>query len=131
LLTAPQPMRFSDEADALRQLRPDVDGVIFSAGNHRSTFLPQVWEQLPDPRQFMAHLKQKAGLPADYWSPDVQLQRYEVRNGKKRRPMSGVPARWWHATRTVASSATSARASASCTKASAQPASCAPCRTAS
>jgi AmmeMemoRadiSam system protein A len=69
LLTAPVPMSFADEADALRQLRPDIDGVIFSAGNHRSTFLPQVWEQLPDPRQFMAHLKQKAGLPADYWGP--------------------------------------------------------------
>ncbi|MBL8478155.1 MAG: AmmeMemoRadiSam system protein A [Sterolibacteriaceae bacterium] len=87
LLTAPQPMAFSDEADALRQLRPNVDGVIFSAGEGgklgRSTFLPQVWEQLPDPRQFMAHLKQKAGLPADYWSPDVRLQRYEVQKWKE------------------------------------------------
>jgi AmmeMemoRadiSam system protein B/AmmeMemoRadiSam system protein A len=83
LLTAPVPMDFRDEADALRQLRPNVDGVIFSAGNHRSTFLPQVWEQLPDARQFMAHLKQKAGLPADYWSPEVQLQRYEVRKWKE------------------------------------------------
>ncbi len=82
LLTAPVPMRFTDEADALRQLRPNVDGVIFSVGIHRSTFLPQVWEQLPSPRQFMAHLKQKAGLPADYWSPEVELQRYEVRKWK-------------------------------------------------
>ena len=83
LLTAPQPMTFSSEADALRQLRPNVDGIIFIAGQKRSTFLPQVWEQLPDPRQFMAHLKQKAGLPADWWSADVQLQRYEVRKWKE------------------------------------------------
>jgi hypothetical protein len=87
LLTAPQPMTFSDEADALHQLRPNVDGIIFIAGEGgklgRSTFLPQVWEQLPDPHTFMAHLKQKAGLPADYWSSDVQLQRYEVQKWKE------------------------------------------------
>jgi AMMECR1 domain-containing protein len=79
-------MSFTDEADALRQLRPHIDGVIFAAAGRRSTFLPQVWEQLPDPRQFMAHLKQKAGLPADYWSPDVELQRYEVRKWKEATP---------------------------------------------
>ena len=83
LLTAPQPMKFSDEADALRQLRPNVDGVIFIAGQYRSTFLPQVWEQLPEPRLFMAHLKQKAGLPADWWSSEVELQRYEVQKWKE------------------------------------------------
>ena len=83
LLTAPQTMSFSSEADALRQLRPNVDGVIFIAGQRRSTFLPQVWEQLPEPRQFMAHLKQKAGLPADYWSVEVQLQCYEVQKWKE------------------------------------------------
>ena len=87
LLTAPVPMTFSSEADALRQLRPDVDGIILIAGRGgqlgRSTFLPQVWEQLPEPRQFLAHLKQKAGLPADWWSADVQLQRYEVQKWKE------------------------------------------------
>jgi len=83
LLTAPQPMKFSDEADAIRQLRPHVDGVILIAGQRRGTFLPQVWEQLPDPRQFLAHLKQKAGLPADYWSSEVELQRYEVQKWKE------------------------------------------------
>ncbi|MDA8259714.1 MAG: AmmeMemoRadiSam system protein B [Betaproteobacteria bacterium] len=83
LLTAPQPMSFTDEADALRQLRPNIDGIIFVAGQRRSTFLPQVWEQLPEPRVFMAHLKQKAGLPADYWSSEVQLQRYEVQKWKE------------------------------------------------
>jgi hypothetical protein len=83
LLTMPQPMSFTDEADAIRQLRPNVDGVILIAGQRRGTFLPQVWEQLPDPRQFLAHLKQKAGLPANYWSSEVELQRYEVQKWKE------------------------------------------------
>lgn len=87
LLTKPVQMSFTDEADALRQLRPNVDGLILIAGVGgklgRSTFLPQVWEQLPDPRQFLAHLKQKAGLAADWWSPEVQLQRYEVQKWKE------------------------------------------------
>jgi len=83
LLTPPEAMHFRDEADALAQLRPGIDGVIFSAGRRRSTFLPQVWEQLPEPGEFMAHLKQKAGLPAAYWGSDVELQRYTVRKWKE------------------------------------------------
>jgi AMMECR1 domain-containing protein len=67
-------------------LRPGIDGVILVAGHRRSTFLPQVWEQLPAPRSFMAHLKQKAGLPADWWPSEVQLQRYEVRKWKEAAP---------------------------------------------
>lgn len=86
LLTAAEPMSFISEADALAQLRPNVDGVIFTAGHHRSTFLPQVWEQLPDPAAFMAHLKQKAGLPAIYWGPDVGLERYTVKKWKEAAP---------------------------------------------
>ncbi|MDE2440067.1 MAG: AMMECR1 domain-containing protein, partial [Betaproteobacteria bacterium] len=80
------PLEFTDEADALAQLRPGVDGVIFSADGRRSTFLPQVWEQLPTPALFMAHLKQKAGLPGDYWSPGVQLERYTVKKWKEEQP---------------------------------------------
>lgn len=83
LLTPPVPMSFTDEADALAQLCPGTDGVIFSAAGRRSTFLPQVWEQLPSTALFMAHLKQKAGLPADYWSPDVRLERYTVEKWKE------------------------------------------------
>ena len=83
LLTPAQPMQFSDEADALRQLRPGVDGVILEAGRHRATFLPQVWEQLPDPVRFMAQLKQKAGLAPGYWSPEVRLSRYQVNKWKE------------------------------------------------
>ena len=84
LLTAPQPMSFTSEANALAQLRPEIDGVIFSAGRHRATFLPQVWEQLPTPAVFMAHLKQKAGLPPDYWGSDVRIERYQVQKWKEK-----------------------------------------------
>ncbi len=78
LITPPQAMHFCDEADALSQLRPGVDGVIFEFGHYRSTFLPQVWEQLPQPQQFMSHLKRKAGLPADFRDQAIKLSRYSV-----------------------------------------------------
>ncbi|MCE1181620.1 MAG: AmmeMemoRadiSam system protein A [Rhodocyclales bacterium] len=83
LLTAPEPMQFSSEADLLGQLRPGVDGIIFSAGPHRATFLPQVWEQLPTPQAFMAQLKRKAGLAADYWGDEVRIERYGVQKWKE------------------------------------------------
>ncbi|MBM4190425.1 MAG: AmmeMemoRadiSam system protein A [Betaproteobacteria bacterium] len=78
LLTPAEPMPYADEADALAQLVPERDGVILECYGRRATFLPQVWEQLPDKRQFMAHLKQKAGFAADWWSPDIRLYRYRV-----------------------------------------------------
>ena len=78
LLSPTKPMSFTDEADALSQLRPGIDGVIFEFGRHRSTFLPQVWKQLPEPGIFMSHLKQKAGLPGSFWDDDIQLSRYTV-----------------------------------------------------
>lgn len=78
VLSALQPIHFGSEADALSQLRPGIDGVVVAFGHHRSTFLPQVWEQLPDPGIFMAHLKRKAGLSADFWADGITLQRYTV-----------------------------------------------------
>jgi AmmeMemoRadiSam system protein A len=84
LLTPPEPMPFASEADALAHLRPNVDGVILTAGHHRATFLPQVWEQLPEPAVFMAHLKHKAGLPATYWGTDVRLACYQVQKWKEK-----------------------------------------------
>jgi hypothetical protein len=78
LLSPTEPMVFKDEADALAQLRPGVDGVVFEAGHLRSTFLPQVWEQLPTPQLFMAHLKSKAGLPENFWADNIKLSRYTV-----------------------------------------------------
>lgn len=84
ILTKPEPMPFTSEADALSQLRPGVDGVILEHGWHRATFLPQVWEQLPEPRQFMAHLKAKAGLATDFWANDIKLSRYTVEKFKEK-----------------------------------------------
>ena len=78
LLSATQPMVVRDEADALAQLRPNVDGVIFEYGRYRSTFLPQVWESLARPRDFLAMLRRKAGLPDDFWMEGVKLSRYNV-----------------------------------------------------
>jgi uncharacterized protein len=78
LLTEPDFIEFRDEADALAQLVPGRDGVIFFNGCQKATFLPQVWEQLPDRHTFMAALKQKARLPVDFWGPNVMLARYQV-----------------------------------------------------
>jgi AmmeMemoRadiSam system protein A len=79
LLSPLQSLPFDNEAHALAQLQPGVDGVVFEFSHHRSTFLPQVWAQLPTPQQFMAQLKHKAGLPPDFWAEGVRLQRYSVR----------------------------------------------------
>ena len=78
VLSVLQPLAFNDEPDVLRQLRAGVDGVVFEYGHHTSTFLPQVWEDLKEPTDFLAHLKYKAGLPPDFWDKEVRLSRYTV-----------------------------------------------------
>ena len=76
VLTPPEPMRFSSESDLLAQLRPGVDGLIIEDLGLRSLFLPSVWEEIPEPRQFLAVLKLKAGLPAEHFSPEFRAQRF-------------------------------------------------------
>jgi AMMECR1 domain-containing protein len=71
-------MEVDNEQDALSQLQPGVDGIVLAYGNHRGTFLPQVWDSLPEPRRFLGELKRKAGLSAEFWSDDVRLFRYHV-----------------------------------------------------
>lgn len=78
VLSAPAALPAADEAELLARLRPGVDGVVLSACGRRATFLPQVWEQLPDPADFLARLRRKAGLPADYWGRDVIVETYTV-----------------------------------------------------
>jgi AmmeMemoRadiSam system protein A len=78
ILSSPEKIEFVSEADLLAQLRPHIDGVIFNYRNYRSTFLPQVWDQHPSPELFMARLKEKAGLTADFWSDEVLVYRYSV-----------------------------------------------------
>jgi hypothetical protein len=76
ILTPAEPLTFDSEQDLLRQLQPGVDGLILQDGLHRGTFLPSVWEQLPEPEQFLSHLKRKAGLPVDYWSASLKVFSY-------------------------------------------------------
>jgi len=78
VLSALEAIRFADEPDALKQLRAGVDGVVFEYGHHTGTFLPQVWEDIKEPTDFLAHLKYKAGLPPGFWDPTVRLSRYTV-----------------------------------------------------
>jgi MEMO1 family protein len=80
LLSEPEPLPLAHSAaEARRRLRPHVDGVILEWRGRQATFLPQVWEQLPEPADFLAALLRKAGLRADFWADDVRLQRYVVR----------------------------------------------------
>jgi AmmeMemoRadiSam system protein A len=78
LLSALQPIEFADEGEAASALRPEEDGVVLAWGEKRGTFLPQVWETIPRPLVFLAELKRKAGLPADFWAGDLKLYRYTV-----------------------------------------------------
>jgi len=78
LLARSEPLRFSGEAELLAQLVPGRDGLVLEVGERRATFLPQVWEALPVPRDFIAALKQKAGLPQEFWSPALRARRYRV-----------------------------------------------------
>jgi len=78
ILNPAEAMEFDSEADLLQQVRPGVDGLILEERGRRATFLPSVWESLPTASEFLQHLKRKAGLPDDYWSDSVRMQRYTV-----------------------------------------------------
>jgi hypothetical protein len=79
VLSVPQSLRFRDGEDLKRQLKPLVHGVILSRGFNRSTFLPQVWKQLPDKEQFLGHLCQKGGMPQNAWQdPETKVQVYQA-----------------------------------------------------
>ena len=85
ILTEPEPLAHKGGDDLLAKLRPRVDGVIIRKGGAGATFLPQVWEQLPDPREFMEHLCMKAGLPKDAWmSRDLGVSTYQVQYFEER-----------------------------------------------
>jgi AmmeMemoRadiSam system protein A len=78
LLSPREPLDALGEADALERLRPGVDGIVLEYGIHCATFLPQVWEHLPEPSAFLAELRRKARLPARFWHRDLRLTRYTV-----------------------------------------------------
>lgn len=78
LLSQTEQLSFTSREDLLALLRPGVDGVVLGWHGHRGTFLPQVWEQVPDREDFLAHLLHKAGLPVFFWDPDVTARRFTV-----------------------------------------------------
>ena len=77
LLTEPKKMDFEDEEDLLNKMVPNVDGIIIRDGRYQAVYLPVVWEQLPDKREFLSSLKMKAGLSPDYFSKTFEAYRFE------------------------------------------------------
>jgi len=76
ILSPPETLPVVSEADLLNQIRPGIDGLILEEGTHRGTFLPSVWDSLPQPAQFRAHVKVKAGLSPAHWSDGIRIARY-------------------------------------------------------
>ncbi len=98
LLSTPKPLRFADEADLLAQIEAGEDGLILEAEGKRGTFLPQVWEDLPEKRAFLAHLLKKAGLPDRHAAHALQglaLPGGQV-EGMSKAMTASHPGRWWH-----------------------------------
>lgn len=78
ILTPLIPLEVETREELLKALRPGVDGLVLHDPPHRSTFLPQVWESLPDPDDFVGELFVKGGLPRDHWSSTVEVHRYSI-----------------------------------------------------
>lgn len=79
ILTEPKPLKFTGSQNLIEQLQPGQDGVTLRQGRYSATFLPQVWQQLPEPEQFMNHLAMKAGLSVDGWRQEgVEIETYSV-----------------------------------------------------
>jgi AmmeMemoRadiSam system protein A len=79
ILTDPKPLYFTDADDLLRKLRPGIDGVIIKKGFRQATFLPQVWDQLPQKDNFLTHLCMKAGMDGNAWREgDLEVQTYQA-----------------------------------------------------
>jgi AmmeMemoRadiSam system protein A len=78
VLSPLEPMTVLDETDLLKQLMPGTDGLVIIEDWRRATFLPKVWESLPEPRHFLTQLKTKCGLPEDYWSERMEFLRYHT-----------------------------------------------------
>ena len=79
ILTTPKPLPYADANDLLAKLRPGIDGLIIRKGYHQATFLPQVWDQLPNKKDFLSHLCLKAGLAGDAWAYDtLEVHTYQV-----------------------------------------------------
>jgi len=80
ILTPSKLMSFTSEEDFLSQLIPGEDGIILKYNGFKATFLPSVWEQLSEPKDFINHLKKKAGLSESFWSDEMEIRRYTTIN---------------------------------------------------
>lgn len=78
VLSKPEPFPVASETDLLRRIQPGIDGIILRSGGRKATFLPSVWEMISSPAEFINQLKRKAGLPEDYWSGNIEIQRYRA-----------------------------------------------------
>lgn len=83
LLSPLEEIDCAGEEELTALLRPGVDGLLLEHGSHRGTFLPAVWESLRTPAEFVCRLKVKAGLPEDFWAPQMRIWRYTVRSWKE------------------------------------------------
>jgi len=81
-----------DEAELLARLRPGTDGLVLAWRGSRATFLPKVWEHLQEPRQFLAHLKRKAGWHDEFWATDLEVWRYDTEVFADERPAGRIEA---------------------------------------
>ena len=76
VLSALLPLPVRSRAELFAELRPGIDGLVLREGTAGATFLPAVWESLPEPEAFLRELLRKAGLPADHWSAELRFERY-------------------------------------------------------
>jgi len=80
VLTEPQPLEYTNSDDLINKMRPQIDGILLKhSSGAGATFLPQVWEQLPNPQLFLTHLCRKAGLAENAWEKgDLEIKTYQV-----------------------------------------------------
>jgi AmmeMemoRadiSam system protein A len=79
ILTKPETLKYDDDADLIKKIRPGIDGLIIKKQYYGATFLPQVWDQLPSPESFLSHLCAKAGLSPDEWKKgSLEVRTYQV-----------------------------------------------------
>jgi AmmeMemoRadiSam system protein A len=79
VLTKPRKLIFSSPQELLKKIKPNIDGVIINIENQQATFLPQVWGQIPDKRNFLSHLCMKVGFPPNTWERSfVEVYVYQV-----------------------------------------------------
>ena len=90
VLSPLSPYPVTSESELLEGLAPGIDGLLLEAGRHHATFLPKVWDQLPEPIDFLRALKQKAGLPPNYWSEDMRFHRYRTLSFSDETPLKSA-----------------------------------------